>query len=181
MYLSGVGYGLAFIGAGFHFNVLGSPSPNPLLGVPNNLLGGASLAVLFPSMLVLLLGKAAAIKAGKMKGTVGEALFNGGLEVFERISQFLSNTISYVRLAVMLLVHAALLLIINLMQPWANPVYIIPWVIFNLLILAFEAFIVYVQDLRLHLYEFFTKFFVGTGVPFRKILPDRVRFKINWR
>jgi V/A-type H+-transporting ATPase subunit I len=182
MYLSGVGYGLAFVGGGVSFNVLVSSAPNPLLGIPNNLLGAASLAVLVPSMLVLLAGKSVAIAAGKLKeGTVLGALSNGGLEVFERISQFMSNTISYVRLAVMLLVHAALLLIINLMQPWSNPVYIAPWVILNLLILSFEAFIVYVQDLRLHLYEFFTKFYSGTGKPFRKILPDRARIRIRWR
>lgn len=181
MYLSGVGYGLAFVGDGFSFNVLKTSVPNPLLGIPNDLLGEISLLVLIPSMLVLLAGKSVAIATGKLKeGSVLGALSNGGLEVFERISQFMSNTISYVRLAVMLLVHAALLLIINLMQPWSNPVFIAPWVIFNILILAFEAFIVYVQDLRLHLYEFFTKFFAGTGTPFRKILPDRVRIRINW-
>ncbi len=181
MYLSGVGYGLAFVGDGFSFNVLKTSALNPLLGIPNDLLGEISLLVLIPSMLVLLAGKSIAIATGKLKeGSVLGALSNGGLEVFERISQFMSNTISYVRLAVMLLVHAALLLIINLMQPWSNPVFIAPWVIFNMLILAFEAFIVYVQDLRLHLYEFFTKFFAGTGTPFRKILPDRVRIKINW-
>jgi len=181
MYLSGVGYGLAFVGDGFSFNVLKTSAPNPLLGIPNDLLGEISLLMLIPSMLVLLAGKSVAIATGKLKeGSVLGALSNGGLEVFERISQFMSNTISYVRLAVMLLVHAALLLIINLMQPWSNPVFIAPWVIFNMLILAFEAFIVYVQDLRLHLYEFFTKFFAGTGTPFRKILPDRVRIKINW-
>jgi V/A-type H+/Na+-transporting ATPase subunit I len=133
-------------------------------------------------MLVLLAGKSVAIAAGKIKeGSALGALSDGGLEVFERISQFLSNTISYVRLAVMLLVHAALLLIINLMQPWSNPVYFAPWVVLNLLILTFEAFIVYVQDLRLHLYEFFTKFYAGKGAPFRKIFPDRVRILINWR
>jgi len=181
MYLSGVGYGLAFVGVGFSFNVLASSAPNPLLGIPNNVLGAVSLAVLVPSMIVLLAGKSVAIAAGKLKGgSVLGALSNGGLEVFERISQFMSNTISYVRLAVMLLVHAALLLIINLLQPWGNPVMIAPWVILNLLVLAFEAFIVYVQDLRLHLYEFFTKFYTGTGTPFRKILPDRARIRINW-
>ena len=181
MYLSGVGYGLAFVGVGFSFNVLKSSAPAPLIGIPNDVLGGISLAVLVPSMLVLLAGKAVAIGTGRLKeGSVLGALSNGGLEVFERISQFMSNTISYVRLAVMLLVHAALLLIINLMQPWANPLYIAPWVVLNLLILAFEAFIVYVQDLRLHLYEFFTKFYSGTGKPFTKILPDRQRIRINW-
>lgn len=181
MYLSGVGYGLAFVGVGFSFNVLSSSAPNPLLGVPNDVLGAVSLAVLVPSMAVLLAGKSAAIAAGKLKGgSALSALSDGGLEVFERISQFMSNTISYVRLAVMLLVHAALLLIVNLLQPWGNPVMIAPWVILNLLILAFEAFIVYVQDLRLHLYEFFTKFYSGTGAPFRKIFPDRNRIRINW-
>lgn len=181
MYVSGVGYGLAFIGAGFTFNVLVSPAPNPLLGVPNNVLGAVSLAVLVPSMLVLLAGKGVAIAAGKLKeGSVAGALANGGLEVFERISQFLSNTISYIRLGVMLLVHAALLLVVNMEMPLANPINVIPWIIFNLLILAFEALIVYIQDLRLHLYEFFTKFYPGSGVPFRKIFPDRARVRIDW-
>jgi V/A-type H+-transporting ATPase subunit I len=182
MYVSGVGYGLAFIGVGYNFNVLVSSSPNPLLGVPNDLLGAASLSVLIPSMLVLLAGKSVAIAAGKLKeGSVLGALSNGGLEVFERISQFMSNTISYIRLAVMLLVHAGLLLITNqYFAPWVNPIYIVPWVILNILIVAFEAMIVYIQDLRLHLYEFFTKFYAGKGVPFRKIFPDRVRIKIDW-
>ena len=181
MYLSGVGYGLAFVGVGFSFNVLSSSRANPLLGIPNNVLGAASIAILVPSMLVLLAGKSVAIATGKLKGgSALGALSNGGLEVFERISQFMSNTISYVRLAVMLLVHAALLLIVNLLQPWSNPLMIVPWVIFNIMILAFEAFIVYVQDLRLHLYEFFTKFYSGTGKPFRKIFPDRIRVSVEW-
>ena len=182
MYVSGVGYGLAFVGNGFSFDVLSSAAPNPLLGVPNNVLGAISLLVLVPSMLVLLAGKSVAIATGRLKeGSVLGALSNGGLEVFERISQFMSNTISYVRLAVMLLVHAGLLLIVNLyFLPWNGAINIAPWVIFNLLILAFEAFIVYVQDLRLHLYEFFTKFYTGTGKPFRKIFPDRARIRISW-
>jgi V/A-type H+-transporting ATPase subunit I len=182
MYVSGVGYGIAFIGAGFSFNVLKSTAPAPLLGVPNNLLGGASLAVLLGSMLVLFCGRAVAIKTGRLQGeSVASALSNGGLEVFERISQFLSNTISYVRLAIMLLVHAVLLLIVNQYFPLSNPVMIAPWVVLNCLIIAFEAFVVYVQDLRLHIYEFFTKFYRGTGTPFRKILPDRARVEIKWR
>ena len=182
MYLGGVGYGLAFVGLSFtSFNVLISSAPAPLIGIPNNLLGAVSLALLVPSMVVLLAGKAVAISTGRMKGSVAGALSNGGLEVFERISQFMSNTISYVRLAVMLLVHAGLLLITNqYFAPWSSAVNVVPWVILNILIIAFEAFIVYVQDLRLHLYEFFTKFYTGTGTPFRKILPERARIRINW-
>jgi V/A-type H+/Na+-transporting ATPase subunit I len=187
MYVSGVGFGLAFVGAGYSFNVLRpSAGPAPLVGIPNSLLGAISIAVLVPSMLVLFAGKAVAIKAGKLKeGSFLGAISNGGLEVFERISQFMSNTISYVRLAVMLLVHAALLLITNLyfgpagvLAPW--PELLPVWIILNIMILSFEAFIVYVQDLRLHLYEFFTKFYLGTGKPFRKIFPDRMRVSVEW-
>jgi V/A-type H+-transporting ATPase subunit I len=182
MYIGGVGYGFAFVGLSFRsFNVLISSAPAPLIGIPNNVLGAISLALLVPSMVVLLAGKAVAISAGKLKGSIVGALANGGLEVFERISQFMSNSISYVRLAVMLLVHAGLLLITNqYFAPWNNAVDVVPWVILNILIIAFEAFIVYVQDLRLHLYEFFTKFYTGTGQPFRKIFPDRARIRISW-
>ena len=182
MYLGAVGYGLAFVGLNFtSFNVLISSAPAPLIGIPNNVLGAISLALLVPSMVVLLAGKAIAISTGKLNGSLAGALSNGGLEVFERISQFMSNTISYVRLAVMLLVHAGLLLITNqYFAPWNSAVNVVPWVILNILIIAFEAFIVYVQDLRLHLYEFFTKFYTGQGKPFRKILPDRARIRIDW-
>jgi V/A-type H+-transporting ATPase subunit I len=181
MYMSGVGYGIAFIGAGYSFNVLKTPAFNPIPGVPNQLLGGVSMTILIASMAILFCGRAVAIKMGRLHDeSVASALSNGGLEVFERISQFLSNTISYVRLAIMLLVHAVLLLIVNQYFPVMNPLMIAPWVVLNCLIIAFEAFLVYVQDLRLHIYEFFTKFYRGTGTPFRKILPDRTRVRINW-
>ena len=181
MYLSGVGYGISFIVAGFSFNVLDSSVTVPFFGIPNNLLGSASMAVLIPSMLVLFLGRAVAVRVGAVEGhSFAGALSEGGLEVFEKILQFLSNTISYVRLAVMLLVHAVLLLIITGFFPPTDPVYFLPWAVFNLMVLALEGLIVYVQDLRLHVYEFFTKFYVGTGRPFRKILPDRARVEFSW-
>ncbi len=182
MYVSGVAYGVAFIVAGYNFNVLKSAAPVPFLGIPNDVLGGVAMAVLFPSMIVLFCGKAVAAKMGKMEGvTVGGALANGGLEVFERISLFLSNTISYVRLAILLLVHAVLVQTISYLSPLTNPVFIPTWIIFNILIILFEGLVVYIQDLRLHIYEFFTKFYRGTGTPFRKILPERVRIDIKWR
>ena len=183
MYVSGLGYGIAFIGAGFKFNVLAGTltAPAPLVGIPINTLGGASLAVLLPSMMVIFLGQALAVRMGKLKGvSFAGALSNGGLEVFEKILQFLSNTISYIRLAVMLLVHAVLLVIVSPALTFMFPYFVPVWINFNLLILALEALIVYVQDLRLHVYEFFTKFYAGSGRPFRKILPDRPRIAIDW-
>ena len=181
MYISGIGFGLAFIGSGYSFNVLKTSSPAPLLGLPNDLLGGVSLAVVTASMIVLMTGRGIVIIAGKLQGeSAGSAFANGGIEVFERISKFLANTISYVRLAIMLLVHASLLLVTNMLL--AYPLYIsaVPIVIFNILIIVFEVLVVYIQDLRLHIYEFYSKFYQGTGTPFKKIFPDRVRVRVNW-
>jgi V/A-type H+-transporting ATPase subunit I len=181
MYVSGVGFGLSFIGAGFSFDVFKNSGPAPLLGVPNSLLGGVSLAIVLASMLALFAGKGIAIMTGKLrKGSAGSAFGNGAMEVFERISSYLANTISYVRLAIMLMIHAALLLAVNMLLAFPIYIAVVPVVIFNVLIIAFEVVIVYIQDLRLHVYEFFTKFYTGTGTPFRKILPDGVRIKIRW-
>jgi V/A-type H+-transporting ATPase subunit I len=181
MYISGIGFGLAFVGAGYSFNVLKTSSPAPLLGLPNDILGGASLAVVFVSMVILLTGKGIAIMAGKLQGqSAGSAFANGGIDVFEKVSKFLANTISYVRLAIMLLVHASLLLVTNMLLVYPLYISAVPIVIFNILIIVFEVLIVYIQDLRLHIYEFFSKFYQGTGTPFRKIFPDRVRVRVNW-
>jgi V/A-type H+-transporting ATPase subunit I len=181
MYVSGIGFGFAFIGAGYSFNVLARSNPVPLLGVPTNTLGGVSLVVVFSAMIVLAAGRGIAIMAGKVKGeTAGSAFANGGIEVFEAISRFLANTISYVRLAIMLFVHAALLLTVNMLLVFPLYISLVPLVIFNVLIILFEVLIVYIQDLRLHIYEFFTKFFEARGEPFQKLFADRIRFRINW-
>ncbi|MBI3116958.1 MAG: hypothetical protein HYZ12_06460 [Thaumarchaeota archaeon] len=181
MYVSGIGFGFAFIGAGYTFDVLSTSNLVPLLGVPTSTLGGVSLAAVFAAMIVLASGRGIAIMAGKVKGeSVGSAFANGGIEVFEAISRFLANTISYVRLAIMLLVHASLLLTVNMFLVFPLYISLVPVVLFNILIIVFEVLIVYIQDLRLHIYEFFTKFFDAQGEPFRKLFPDRVRFRINW-
>jgi V/A-type H+-transporting ATPase subunit I len=162
--------------------VLGTSKPAPLLGIPSSLLGGVSMVVVLISMVGVLAGKGIAILAGKShEGSAASAFGDGAIEVFEKISSYLANTISYVRLAIMLLIHAALLLAVNMLLVF--PIYesAVPVIIFNILIIVFETVIVYIQDLRLHIYEFFTKFYQGTGTPFRRILPDGVRVKVKWR
>jgi V/A-type H+-transporting ATPase subunit I len=181
MYLSGVGFGLAFIGAGYSFNVFGTSKPVPLLGIPTSTMGTASVIVVFVAMIWLATGKGIAIATGKLHGgSAGSAFADGGIEVFERISQFLANTISYARLAILLLVHAAFLILINQLAAYPIYVAIAPMVFFNILILVFETLIVYIQDLRLHIYEFFTKFYQGDGIPFKRLLPIKLRTRVDW-
>lgn len=97
----------------------------------------------------------------------------------------LSHTISYARIGIMLLVHAALLLTVNnafrSLGEWESPGAIAMIVGGNLGIMLIEGLIVYIQSLRLHLYEFFTKWYAGGGGPFRKVVPEIVYNQLVWK
>ena len=97
----------------------------------------------------------------------------------------LAHTISYARLGIMLLVHAALLMTVNNafsslggIESGAAIVMIIGG---NLGIMMIEGLIVYIQSLRLHLYEFFTKWYVGGAQPFRQIRPELIYNQFIWK
>ena len=97
----------------------------------------------------------------------------------------LAHTISYARLGIMLLVHAALLMTVNNAftslggsESGAAMVMIIGG---NLGIMMIEGLIVYIQSLRLHLYEFFTKWYVGGAEPFRQIRPELIYNQFIWK
>ena len=96
----------------------------------------------------------------------------------------LAHTISYARLGIMLLVHAALLMTVNNaftslggVESGAAMVMIIGG---NLGIMMIEGLIVYIQSLRLHLYEFFTKWYVGGAEPFKQIRPELIYNQFIW-
>ncbi len=43
-----------------------------------------------------------------------------------------------------------------------------------------EGLIVYIQDIRLHLYEWFPKWYKGEGVEFKKLIPKKVYSNVVW-
>ena len=97
----------------------------------------------------------------------------------------LSHTISYARIGIMLLVHAALLLTVN--EAYAtlggidSPGAIVLIVGGQLGIMMIEGLIVYIQSLRLHLYEFFTKWYDGGAQPFKQLVPEMVYNSFSWK
>ncbi len=103
------------------------------------------------------------------KQNIGWSLF----EVILMIMKFLSNTISYVRIAAFVILHAALTIMVLLIigqLPQTLLGYILKGIIFvigNLAIFAIEGFMVFVQTLRLHYYEYFSKFYEGDGYEFK--------------
>jgi V/A-type H+/Na+-transporting ATPase subunit I len=96
-------------------------------------------------------------------------------EVFEKFISMFSNTVSYVRVGAFAIVHAgftgAVFVIAKLVGGgheagfgyWAVVVF------GNIFVIMLEGFIVFIQTMRLHYYEFFTKFFQGGGSPYEPL------------
>lgn len=95
-----------------------------------------------------------------------------------RIIEVLSNVISYTRLGIMLLVHAALLVTVN--QSYEHGGGLAVLIGGNIGIMLIEGLIVYIQDIRLHLYEWFPKWYRGEGVEYKKLLPKMLYSKLIW-
>ncbi len=165
-------FGFAFKTA--HFNL-------SLVTNGSNFQANVGLAGLIISIVWLFVAGPLLAKMGKIHGSVLAEVGAATMEFLEWVvSKFVGNTVSYVRLAILLIVHAALLSATNLLFYSYGYASIPILVVMNLLIFAFEGLIVYVQSLRLHLYEFFSKFYVGTGTEFNPITPAKERVTVKW-
>ncbi len=96
----------------------------------------------------------------------------------------LAHTLSYARIGIMLLVHAALLLTVNnsfhSLGGSEAPAALVLLVGGNIGIMLIEGLIVYIQSLRLHLYEYFTKWYGGGATEFRGLIPEAVYNRLQW-
>jgi V/A-type H+-transporting ATPase subunit I len=103
--------------------------------------------------------------------------------IMVRIIEMLSNTISYSRLGIMLLVHAALLVtVIDSFESLGGTVGGYAVLIGgNIGIMLIEGLIVYIQTIRLHLYEWFPKWYIGQGVDFKRLVPKMLYSKFVWQ
>jgi len=115
---------------------------------------------------------------GDMVSVIMEVLLGKTIEC-------LAHTISYARIGIMLLVHAALLLTVNKayesMGGLDAPQSLVLIVGGQIGIMMIEGLIVYIQSLRLHLYEFFTKWYDGGSQPFKQLVPEMVYNKYSWK
>lgn len=182
MYIFGIFFALCFFGAGGDMSrIMSSENPIPYLGIPTKNVAPIAVGGAVSSIFIIILGRGIVEGVFKKKGGIVGLIGGGLLEVLENIIHFMSNSLSYVRITVLLLVHTALLMLLNASWNalgWSSlPILIIG----NLGIMALEGLMVFIQALRLHLYEFFTKFYEGTGTPFKKIKPDTSHVEIIFK
>ncbi len=100
----------------------------------------------------------------------GSLVIGGVVELIEVVSNYLSSTISFVRVGAFALAHAVLGFIIELMSSKCGPVGgIFVLIIGNAIVVVLEGMIVAIQVIRLQYYEFFSKFFNETGAEFKPL------------
>ena len=102
-------------------------------------------------------------------------IMEGFVEILETASTYISNTVSFLRVGAFALSHAVLSYIVfrfsdELARSGANLLGSLSAILImffgNLVIIILEGMIVAIQVVRLQYYEFFSKFFVETGIEF---------------
>jgi len=129
------------------------------------------LALIVLSLAWLLLGEplVRAIHGHSPLAGLGRSL----MEVYEAILMAMGNIPSFLRIAAIALAHSSLMLafayiydIVAGLSIVTVPLAVLLYIIGNLFVTGLEAILAFVQSIRLHFYEWFSKFYVGGGSPF---------------
>ncbi|MHA2283442.1 MAG: V-type ATPase 116kDa subunit family protein, partial [Promethearchaeota archaeon] len=133
------------------------------------------LLTVIPGILLLLLkplGKTFKISY-LQEESFGGLLGEGSIEAFDTVLSVMSNVASYIRLLALALAHIALLTSINaltgLVEGEGIAVEISDFIggIFgNMIVILLEGLLVFINTIRLHFYEFFFKFYKGSGIEY---------------
>ena len=187
LYASLVAFGLAVLGTGFRpWTVLTSVAPTPFflgflgLDIPVADVALASLPLIGGSLALLAAGPAVTrYRAAHRLAHPGRAVLDGLLEAFSRPVEFTMNTLSYIRLAALLVTNTLLGSLVAgvLAYGWAG---VALAGVLNIALMAMEGLIVYLQDMRLHLFEWFSKFYAGTGTAFAPLTSEGTFVRLEW-
>jgi len=148
------------------------------------------LLVIVPGILLIILkpfGKVFGITYLKRE-SYGALMGEGTVETFETALSILSNVASYIRLLALALAHIALMISIQalsgLIQGEGVLFEILTFlglILGNVIVILLEGILVFINTIRLHFYEFFFKFYKGTGTEFFPFYLDNNYSAITFR
>ncbi len=99
----------------------------------------------------------------------GEFILENFFELFDVLLSYITNTISFVRIAAFALNHAGMMMFVFILARMGGSENLAIVIIGNIIVIGLEGFIVGIQTLRLEFYELFSRFFSGEGREFRPI------------
>jgi V/A-type H+-transporting ATPase subunit I len=141
-------------------------------GININVWFAGPIYFLFAPIILLLILKPVytLVSHGRREGmsVLGEMSF----EVFDSMIRFVSNTVSYLRIFAMVMAHIQLSLVfysLGAIVSGGQFGFIFSWLLIamgNVFVVGLESIIALAQDLRLHFYEWFSRFYEDGGVRF---------------
>lgn len=126
----------------------------------------ATAGFFFAAVIALLAAFLEARQAGSNRAFVA-----GLAAIAEKTIQLAINTLSFVRVGAFAIAHAGLSAALGMLAADAGQAALLVIVVGNLLIIALEVLVVSIQTTRLLLFEFFIRFFTGTGRAFQPVPP----------
>jgi len=182
MYVFGLLFALAFLTVRGFGTLFTSQEPVPLLGLPVSLVGNIGVYGVLLCIALLVGGRLVSSFFGLFpKASPLSHIGTGLLEVLENIIHFMSNTLSYLRISILMIIHVALMFLINSAWEALSYASIGILIIGNIGVMGLEGLLVFIQALRLHLYEFFTKFFTGEGILFKPLSLASPRLRVVFK
>ncbi len=107
----------------------------------------------------------------------GDYLIQSFFELFETMLSYISNTMSFLRVGAFVLVHAGMMMVVAILAGEPGSVsFVIVEIVGNIFVMALEGLLVGIQVLRLEFYEMFSRFYTGSGRPFK---PVKIKEKIQ--
>lgn len=108
---------------------------------------------------------------------VGDYYVEEGFGLLETLLSMLSNTISFVRVGAFALNYVGLFIAFKTMSDMIDNTAgnFATLIIGNIVIIGLEGLIVFIQGLRLEYYELFSKYYDGSGVPYKPVRLDFCR------
>jgi len=164
MYATGIYMGFQYTATGFK-SLPSDPWITPVL-----LIGAFGLLLKEP--LLYIQKKRNGREVPKLGSFIGSVIMDWVLELLETFTGYLSNTLSFFRVAGYGIAHVSLMAAFEVLaeMPGEHTVWGILILVFgNVLVIALEGLSSGIQALRLNYYEFFTKFFNGTGIAYSPV------------
>jgi V/A-type H+/Na+-transporting ATPase subunit I len=148
--------------------------------VPTSAVSRVALPVIGGALVVLVLGRPlASLETTRRLEPAKAALLRSLADAIVRPAELLIHTVSYVRLGILLVVSSVFGELLGGVIA-LGPVGLVLAVPANLAVVGIEAFVVYVQDLRLNVYEWSSKFYSGLGRPFSPLSSSGETFAFYW-
>lgn len=101
--------------------------------------------------------------------SVSDLLVGGFFELFVTMLEFVSNTVSFLRVGGFVLAHAGMMSVVTTLAEMAGGASLVVMILGNIFVICLEGLIVGIQALRLNYYELFSRFYDADGTGFEPL------------